>query len=264
MKKRTFSNPDSAEREYTRDLLRLSRDCASTVRQSIIPRVAEIVASYRSETRSDGWNETIDNIIAEVLRITLNLAGLSINRLPGRFEVVSRFNRVQFKAVVKANTGVDLPDLTAPRSALAINLYEGEPKLQAMAAGWISENTRLIKSIPEKMMGDIEGVLRRGIMQGKSVKALQDEIRARFPVSESKAKLIAQDQTLKLNGMLTEARLKSVGVTKYIWRTVRDNRVRHSHAEREGKEFSFDNPPPDGNPGQPIRDRCRAEAIWPE
>jgi hypothetical protein len=58
--------------------------------------------------------------------------------------------------------------------------------------------------------------------------------------------------------------LQSVGVERYIWRSVQDSRVRPEHAEYNGNEYGWDDPPPDGNPGQPVRCRCHAEAVWPD
>tara|TARA_B100001248_G_scaffold201654_1_gene155893 strand:- start:346 stop:621 length:276 start_codon:yes stop_codon:yes gene_type:complete len=46
---------------------------------------------------------------------------------------------------------------------------------------------------------------------------------------------------------------------QYIWRTSGDDKVRTSHAMREGKVFSWDNPPEGGHPGEDYGCRCTAE-----
>ncbi len=51
---------------------------------------------------------------------------------------------------------------------------------------------------------------------------------------------------------------------EYIWRTVGDGRVRSSHAERNGKVFSWEDPPEDGHPGEAYNCRCWAEDIEKE
>ncbi len=48
---------------------------------------------------------------------------------------------------------------------------------------------------------------------------------------------------------------------QYIWRTVQDDKVRGAHAAREGKTFSWTNPPNGGHPGEDYNCRCWAEAI---
>ena len=45
----------------------------------------------------------------------------------------------------------------------------------------------------------------------------------------------------------------------YIWHTQGDGKVRESHAERDGKVFSWDNPPEGGHPGEGYNCRCWAE-----
>jgi peptidoglycan hydrolase-like protein with peptidoglycan-binding domain len=50
----------------------------------------------------------------------------------------------------------------------------------------------------------------------------------------------------------------------YIWRTVGDNRVRSEHAVRDGKTFSWDNPPDGGHPGEAPNCRCTAETVEEE
>jgi len=48
---------------------------------------------------------------------------------------------------------------------------------------------------------------------------------------------------------------------KYIWHTMGDGRVRSSHADRDGKAFSWDNPPDGGHPGEAYNCRCTAEDL---
>ena len=48
---------------------------------------------------------------------------------------------------------------------------------------------------------------------------------------------------------------------QYIWRTQGDSKVRDAHAERDGKVFSWDDPPEGGHPGEDYNCRCTAEEI---
>ena len=47
----------------------------------------------------------------------------------------------------------------------------------------------------------------------------------------------------------------------YKWYTQLANRVRPSHKEREGRIFSWDDPPEGGHPGEDFGCRCWAEAY---
>lgn len=53
-------------------------------------------------------------------------------------------------------------------------------------------------------------------------------------------------------------------MTKYIWHTKEDDKVRPWHADRDGEIFDTDDPPEDGNPGEAENCRCWAEPIEEE
>ena len=265
MAKKHLNNPDSAEREYTRLLLAFSRQLARDVNAVLLPEISAIKSQFDGESRADAWTDYLALLVADIAAKAYRHIEILTQKLQNQFEVVSKHNDRQFKMVVKANTGLDLPPVTpgAPRSLLVGSPFRTEPYLASLAEGWVAENTSLIKSLPTKLHPEIEGIIRRGVMNGESVKTLKDKIKARYGVTDYRAKLIAQDQTLKLNSDLTRLRLQSVGVKEYIWRTVNDSRVRPDHIEREGKTYSWDKPPSGGeHPGHEVRCRCFAEPIW--
>lgn len=262
--KKTFNNPDGLEREYTRASVKYVKTLEAIINKSLIPRIGDIVAQFEAVTRIDAWDDTLNEEMTGLGASFEAASSAIIATLPGRYELISKFNEGQFKLVVKANTGYELPPVMqgAPKSLLGVSPFRSEPFLQPLMDGWITENTRLIKSIPTALNSDLDGIIRRGVMQGKSVRDITKDIKARYPVTESRARLIAQDQTLKAHADLARYRLQSVGVKRYIWRTVGDSRVRPEHADRNGSIFSWDKPPSGGHPGQNYRCRCRAEAIF--
>lgn len=267
MVKKTFNNPDSQEREYTRAMRGYSRQLRRDANELLLPRLAALKAEFDSEAKRDAWTDSLDAIMAELLRLATLGMGIVVRKLPGLFTAVSKHNEAQFKLVVKANTGLAVPDVMpgAPSSSiLGVNVFRSEPFLKPLAEGWVRENTSLIKSLPTNLHTDLEGIVRRGVMDGLSVKDISQKIKSRYNVTDYRAKLIAQDQTLKLNSDLTRFRLQSVGVTEYYWRTVQDTRVRPEHVFRAGKIYTWKDGANGEHPGKPVRCRCRAEAIWPK
>jgi len=105
---------------------------------------------------------------------------------------------------------------------------------------WARENANLIESIPEQMLTQVEGIAQRGLRGGVSGRDIAKEIRGRFGVTESRARLIARDQVSKLNGQITKARNERLGVDMYIWRTSEDERVRESHRVMNGRLCRWD------------------------
>jgi SPP1 gp7 family putative phage head morphogenesis protein len=127
---------------------------------------------------------------------------------------------------------------------------------------WVAENTRLIKSIPEQYLGNVEGMIRRAVQSGLSSKELAKQIEQTGLVTKNRAKLIAQDQIAKADAALTEYRQKDLGIDSYIWQTSEDSRVRPEHAAMNGKVIQWNKPPSIGHAGTPVRCRCRAKPIF--
>ena len=176
---------------------------------------------------------------------------------------VSKATKAQAEKVIADAFGVDFASIIdSPLVADALQLE-------------MVNNANLITTIQSDYFGRIVQAVNDNY-QGKKTqgKTLAQRIKALGPISDKRAKLIARDQTSKLTASLTEIRNKSVGLDEYIWRTSQDNRVvgapgngskpsraHGDHFKREGKRYSYDNPPADGNPGQPIQCRCYPEPV---
>lgn len=138
-----------------------------------------------------------------------------------------------------------------------------DPGVTGTLEAYRRENVRLITTIPEALLDDVESVLAENF--GLRAEALAKLIEKRFEVSKSNAKRIARDQTLKLNGQLTRIRMTDAGIDEYEWVTSNDERVRESHNANAGQVFRFDSPPAEtGNPGEDVNCRCTAYPKFPE
>lgn len=149
----------------------------------------------------------------------------------------------------------------AQGSSLVLNVLN-EP---ASYASWIDENVRLIKSIDERYFNDVREVISTGLQKGMTADALAKEVRLRFHVTASRAKLIARDQVGKFHAQMDKERHQELGITRFIWSTSLDEKVREDHRELEGKIFTYaQGHPVEGLPGQPIQCRCVAIPIIDE
>jgi SPP1 gp7 family putative phage head morphogenesis protein len=133
---------------------------------------------------------------------------------------------------------------------------------QSAVNAFTRQNTLLIKDIGDKAARDIEIAVQDIVSRGASTKELQKLIQENLDSTKKRAALIARDQIGKLNGQLTRIQHEEAGIKNYEWSTSNDSRVRSEHAKREGKVFSYKKPPPDGNPGSPIRCRCVALPVF--
>lgn len=211
----------------------------------------------------------------------VDIFGATLSGLVDRWTITDQFARAlaaQFVGRMNDKTKKRIERSVGKAMGVDIaQLVAGEGLGEAMDAS-IRENVRLIKSIPEYYLADIQRIIDTETIKGRSGSSIIEQIQKVYPVSERKARLIARDQSNKVNGDLTRVRQTSSGIRAYRWRTVGDNAVRESHKERNGKVFAWNpadvgkrldsgevmlDPTKDdvGHPGEDIQCRCIAEPI---
>jgi SPP1 gp7 family putative phage head morphogenesis protein len=105
---------------------------------------------------------------------------------------------------------------------------------------------------------------------GRTAKEMKELLLERGGVSESRAQLIARDQTLKLNSALTKDRHERAGIKRYRWSGSLDERERPRHRALEGQVFDWDAPPvtnddgEENHPGEDYQCRCCAVPVLDE
>lgn len=242
-------HPSAIEREYEAYCASIARETYVAVRELIVPTFDSVSRTDAVEDipEAAGWFETLrQGFLAAAARIREIPI---VTRVAQFADAANRFNSRQFHAVM--------------RSAYGVDIFKSEPWLVDVLKNWESQNISLIRSIPSESLSRLHGKIVQAVRSGQTVRDLRQVIQDEYGIAKRRAELIARDQIGKLNGQLTEERQKGIGVKKYRWRGVLDNRERDQHVAREGVEFSWDKPPPDGHPGEPIQCRCRAEPILP-
>ena len=190
---------------------------------------------------------------------------------------LSEFNRRELNAFKKIAIG----------EAFA----EDEPWLKNVLETWSREQVTLITKATQDMLDTVARRIRDGVKVGKSAKEVAAIINADLPgISYRRARIIARDQTAKLNSSLTQGRMTDAGMETYIWDTAQDERVRGdpsgfypkalpSHFVMQGKICRWDDPTvwlengewvkragdaPYFHPGMAIMCRCVAVPNWDE
>lgn len=160
-------------------------------------------------------------------------------------------NQQEVSKNLKNQTGIDL-------SAYLGNSPNIAEKVNAMTTA----NVQLIKSIHSQYLDKVQNAVTQSLVKGTLNKDLVQQIKDIGKTTEKRAIFIARDQSSKLNAALTQARHEEVGIKKYMWSTSGDERVRESHAEKDGKVFEYANPPADtGHPGHDFNCRCVAIPV---
>lgn len=79
----------------------------------------------------------------------------------------------------------------------------------------------------------------RAMTLGQSVDTILSDFDNMVETRKNQAKFVAQNQIQNFNSLTTNIRAKNIGVTKAVWRTTGDEKVRPSHADRDGKSFDI-------------------------
>lgn len=239
-----------AEQQYLRIEREMLKGIARKVNEEVLPAaVAEIEATKlanRLQTDVDG------DIFTRLRQYAALLAQAASNMVNKILDLEGQKHTKQFAASAKKALGIDL-------SAI-INNADLSQLMQTAA----TRNAGLIKGLADDAVTRVSTAVTNAVMAGKSAKELKQELVKQFGFSDSRAKLIARDQTAKFNSDLNRFRQQQAGIEKYTWRTSADERVRPRHRALEGNVYAYGEPTgaEDGlPPGQPVQCRCVAQAI---
>lgn len=132
----------------------------------------------------------------------------------------------------------------------------------------LTENIGLIRSIPEKYLQQVEGVVMRSYATGRDLQTMVKEIKQLYPKASERAELIARDQSNKANAVVNRARQMELGITDAIWMHSHAGKVpRPDHVAADGKRYKI----AEGckisgefiQPGEEINCRCTSRAVLP-
>lgn len=288
--------PLPVEREYKKQLRGLVGEWLSLYNglvDSQLERIASIAYIEKPE-ESVGVKVDATNWSSELSEVLSSLE-ISINETIPPWKVKSRdigqytseWNDIQWQKTMK--------------SILGVNVFTREPWLSDQLDSFSSQNVALIKKLANDTQQEIDRIMRDGFQNGKRIETIRKEIKGGtgltgqniiyrtqrgksvswFMKATDRADLIAADQVGKLNGQLTQLRQNEVGVSRYIWRTSLDERVRKNHKNINNKLCDWNNATTYKNntedkkwkdrgsidavkkhPGQDYRCRCYAEADF--
>ena len=258
------------EVEYFRRVNALLKALQRMVAEMVVPQMGRIVGGAPVELR-----EPVRTDVGEVLEEVIGALRFAFQG-SAPLETIAR------------NTGADAEKRNAKdqkkivRTVLGIQPELNEPWLQDMVDQFAKSNARLIGNVTNDFIDRVERRIADRIREGLRPEVIAKEIERDFIRSQGieaqkakkRAKLIARDQVASLQGDITKVRQTQLGVSRYIWRTAEDERVRSSHASRNGEIFVWGEPIQpqlrskglkvdtiDGHPGKPINCRCYAEPI---
>jgi SPP1 gp7 family putative phage head morphogenesis protein len=236
--------PISLEIKYYKEILKwVVKPIIKEVEKEIIPELKKNEIMYKNSDLKSEIAYKLNGILAQYATIIKTKS--IVDRMVASTD---RFNRNKFVSQIGKAIGVPLSGV----------LKDGKTR-QALDVA-TEKNVALIKTIPEEYFGRIEAAIMQGIDRGDDFFSIRLNIKEIGQVTDRRARLIARDQTSKLNASLNKARQEDTGITGYFWRTSQDEAVRPTHEANDGQRFDWDSPPPEtGHPGEDVQCRCTAD-----
>lgn len=212
-------------------------------------RAAGVVYQDRAETAHKEVIKVLSDIVPEIDEFVESQ----------NFETVGTAEDLQAEFIKKAAEKIQLlPEL-------------GKEFEEALTEQY-TENLKLsIKNFAAREIMTLRQEVSDNAKEGYRFDRLAELIKQQHRVSDSKAEFIARQETALFMSAFREQHFRGAGVTRYIWRTAMDQRVRDSHQHLEGKVFFYSEPPivdpatgRRRNPGQDYGCRCVDEPIIDE
>ena len=267
--------PDSVEREY----IRLANEYMKIEKEVILkylPELKRILGTkptlYNLDSKKDNQNKRKEEHFELMDLNFINLAELfgrmqkEMRSAFGLYDLKNKLKMIadsdhkltikEWKKVIKKTLGIDILD----------DYYSGD-FYREMLEKWVSDNVDLISTVPSQSLDQMKQLVYRHYMDGSTTTDIVKEIQRQYGMTKSHARLIARDQTAKLNSAITKHQQQDAGVGKYKWSDSRDERVRKSHHRLNGHIFSWDNPPETDrgrrcHPGEDYQCRCCAIPVF--
>lgn len=141
------------------------------------------------------------------------------------------------------------------------------PGKDQLLADFRARNISLITDLGKDQVKALDTLFANTHSTAVRVEEIVPQVQDILDVGESRAMLIARDQTLKLNSQAQQIVQTEAGIEQYVWSTSEDERVRDSHQALDGSTQDWDSPPDvDGeavHPGEAIQCRCVAVPVVP-
>lgn len=248
--------PKSAGIRYNAQLQKL----VAAIREDINTQIMPLIKSLEPQYVADGWATDIASVF---------------NRLLSKWRSPAFMNAASETAAAFVKTVNEQNQRRFSRNAksIGIDVFGDNIKLQNLLEASALDNSRLITTIPEQYLNQVQSIVMTNMKAGLLPRNIASQLREQFGVTKRRAALIARDQTSKINGEISKSRQEGAGFEYFKWLTSQDSRVRDRHESIAKADvgygpgiYRWDDPPKDekGNkiiPGSPINCRCVAVPV---
>lgn len=185
------------------------------------------VAKFEDAAQSGNFAKVFLAMAARVQRKLLKqFDDPSIEELAKKFTgKVDKRNKAEFYRRASKSIGISQEELEATEGLTSqIDAYQ-------------LETMQWIKKMRDDTLQQWTSNTLRSMAEGKGLPEILRQFDGMVEERKGHAKMIARTQIATFNSLTSKARAQNLGITKAIWKTASDERVRAGHRERDGKEY---------------------------
>jgi SPP1 gp7 family putative phage head morphogenesis protein len=208
--------------EYQKALTSLVDD----MRASVLLRLRELLRTREEDgTARDAMPEDLESALRDLF-----------DEWTRKFDAFAAFRARRLAQRVRASASRQLAS-SLREAGLAVQ-FRVSGRVESALNGIVAENVGLIKSLPEKALGEVQGIVMQSVRKGRDMAHIAREVESRFKVSRNRAITIARDQTNKATEAISRARYEELGIREAVWMHRSGSKVpRKSHLAMNGKKF---------------------------
>jgi len=241
---------------YNAALQRIARAVRKDIDEVIVPLVKQYAPEYVQDSTPtlDGWADTIARALQFLLGKWLNPPARQAAE-----SIASEFVKSQMRVNSRG------------RRSFGIDVFSNSQQAVDYLEAATFQNAMLITSIPAQYLEQVQNIVMTNMRAGMRPSFIEKALSEQFGVTARRAKMIARDQTAKVQGELNKRKQQAAGFNFFRWVDSHDQRVRHRHREIADKVTDYgkgvyrwdDLPLSDkGEPIQPGSDyQCRCVAV---
>ena len=221
-KSKPIELPKAIGISYNAELQRMVRRIKKDIDQSIKPQVKDLEVEYTA----DSWADVIEVSLAALRqRWSSAVFNRFAERMASKFvQAVNLQNQQQFQNQYKS---------------FGINIYAGNQSVSDYLDATVKDNVRLIKSIPDQYLTQVESIVLGNMRAGMRPSAINKQLQDQFGVTERRARVISRDQVSKASNGLAKKRMESSGFKYFQWIDSKDSRVRSRHKHIANKVTKY-------------------------
>jgi len=158
------------------------------------------------------------------------------------FKVLKDIVLVNNSALKEIFKAVNLISQENEETLLEEHLPLNTEKIKLQEDLFIAKQKKYISDLNNKFLDNINNDILNNITENSSQKDIDFIINDRYKKAIKSADNISSDEILIATGVLAEERQRTLDVEIYQWQTMRDERVRLSHKNLQGKYCTWNNP----------------------